>query len=103
MMFVLLLKYFSVGICGCGWHTAEAEISSAYRAFSNEKFNGQIGIYIGLTHVNVTMDSMPILNNNISMDIAFNERFGFDKPDQLEEEFKPKNACWMRWQSYEVR
>merc|ERR1719219_400256 len=34
------------------------------------------------------MDSMPILNNNISMDIAFNERFGFDKPDQLEEEFK---------------
>ena len=22
------------------------------------------------------------------MDIAFNERFGFDKPDQLEEEFK---------------
>lgn len=44
-----------IGICGCGWHTAEAEISSSYRSFSNEKIRGQIGVYIGLDHVNITL------------------------------------------------
>lgn len=78
-----------IGICGCGWHTAEADISSAYRAFSNEKLNGRIGVYIGLMHVNVTLDALPNQNNESKfMDVAFNERFGFDKPTQLMEEFK---------------
>ena len=82
--------FFTVGICGCGWHTAEADISSAYRAFSNEKINGRIGVYIGLMHVNVTLDALPSQNNESSlhMDVAFNERFGFDKPTQLMEEFR---------------
>jgi len=76
-----------VGICGCGWHTAEAEITSAYRSFSNEKIYGKIGVYIGLTHVNVTLDTSPEFNNR-TMEVAFNERFGFDGPTQLMEEFK---------------
>merc|ERR1719411_643350 len=78
-----------IGICGCGWHTAEADISSAYRAFSNEKLNGRIGVYIGLMHVNVTLDALPNQSNESNfMDVAFNERFGFDKPTQLMEEFR---------------
>ena len=76
-----------IGICGCGWHTAEAEISSAYRAFSTEKVRGMIGVYIGLDHVNITLNAMPQYYNG-SMDINFNERFGFEKPDQLQVEFK---------------
>ena len=76
-----------IGICGCGWHTAEAEISSAYRAFSTEKVRGMIGVYIGLDHVNITLSAMPQYYNG-SMDINFNERFGFEKPDQLQVEFK---------------
>ena len=89
---ILTKNYFkiSVGICGCGWHTAEAEITSAYRSFSNEKIYGKIGVYIGLTHVNVTLDTSPEFNNEsqFTMDVAFNERFGFDGPTQLMEEFK---------------
>merc|ERR1719367_790939 len=76
-----------IGICGCGWHTAEAEISSAYRAFSTKKVRGMIGVYIGLDHVNITLSAMPQYYNG-SMDINFNERFGFEKPDQLQVEFK---------------
>ena len=76
-----------VGICGCGWHTAEAEISSAYRSFSNEKINGLLGVYIGLDHVNVTLVAMPKFYNR-SLDVAFNEKFGFERPDQLQDEFK---------------
>ena len=44
---------------GCGWHVAEAEISSAYRSFSNEKIQGRLGIYIGIDHVNITLLAMP--------------------------------------------
>jgi len=76
-----------VGICGCGWHTATAEISSAYRAFSNEKIQGRIGVYIGLDHVNVTLAAMPRYYNQ-TMDVNFNERFDFERPDQLKEEYR---------------
>merc|ERR1712223_1213753 len=76
-----------VGICGCGWHTATAEISSAYRAFSNEKIHGHIGIYIGLDHVNVTLAAMPQYYNG-TMDVNFNEVFGFTHPDQLKDEYR---------------
>merc|ERR1719468_292500 len=76
-----------IGICGSGWHTAEAQISSAYRSFSNEKIQGRIGIYVGLDHVNITLLAMPEYYNH-TMDVAFNERFGFEQPDQLQIEFK---------------
>merc|ERR1711971_943274 len=76
-----------VGIYGCGWHVAEAEISSAYRSFSNEKIMGKLGIYIGIDHVNVTLLAMPKYYNK-TMDVAFNERFDFERPDQLQQEYK---------------
>lgn len=40
-----------------------------------------------MTHVNVTLDTSPEFNNR-TMEVAFNERFGFDGPTQLMEEFK---------------
>ena len=66
--------YFSpVGNNGSSWHVAEAEISSAYKAFSTDKIMGKLGVYIGLAHANVTLEAMPIYYNT-SMDINFNER-----------------------------
>ena len=52
-------KHVMNSLQGCGWHVAEAEISSAYRSFSNEKIMGKLGIYIGIDHVNVTLLAMP--------------------------------------------
>ena len=63
--------YILVGSCGSGWHTAEAEIISSYRAFSNEKIHGRMGVYIGLNSANVTLEAM---HYNKSMDVNFNER-----------------------------
>ena len=74
---------FAVGTCANGWHTAEAEISSAYRSFSNEKIHGRMGIYIGLVSTNVTLEAMPTYYGNRSMDVNFNEKFGFERPTQL--------------------
>jgi len=51
---LLKLEYlfkFSVGNYGASWHVAEGDISSAYRAFSNEKIFGRMGVYVGLKQV----------------------------------------------------
>ena len=63
-------------------------MSSAYRAFSNEKVFGRLGIYIGLGHVNITLEAMPIFGNTTTMDVNFNERFLFERPTQLKEEYQ---------------
>ena len=63
---------FLVGSCASGWHTAEAEITSAYRSFSSEKIHGRMGVYIGLTSANVTLEAM---HYNKSMDVNFNEKY----------------------------
>ena len=57
---------FSVGNSGSSWHVGKAEISSAYRAFSTDKIMGRVGVYIGLGHVNVTLDAMPVYYNGVS-------------------------------------
>ena len=58
-IFEIREKHVMKSLQGCGWHVAEAEISSAYRSFSNEKIMGKLGIYIGIDHVNVTLLAMP--------------------------------------------
>ena len=42
---------------GSEWHTAEEQITSAYRAFSTEKIVASLGVHIGFNHVNVTLHS----------------------------------------------
>jgi len=75
-----------VGQHGSAWHTAEVEISSAYRAFSKEKVMGTLGVNIGLNSVNVTLKALPIYNQ--SSDIDYNERFHWYGPTQIREEYK---------------
>jgi len=74
-----------VGQHGSAWHTAEVEISSAYRAFSKEKVMGVLGVHIGLNSVNVTLKAMPIYNQ--SSDIDYNERFHWIGATQMKEDY----------------
>lgn len=74
-----------VGQHGSAWHTAEVEISSAYRAFSREKVMGTLGVHIGLNSVNVTLKAMPIYNQ--SSDIDYNERFHWIGADQMKDDY----------------
>ena len=78
--------FFSVGQHGSAWHTAEVEISSAYRAFSKEKVMGTLGVNIGLNSVNVTLKALPIYNQ--SSDIDYNERFHWIGATQIREEYR---------------
>jgi len=75
-----------VGQHGSAWHTAEVEISSAYRAFSKEKVMGTLGVNIGLNAVNVTLKALPLYNQ--SSDIDYNERFHWDGATQIREEYR---------------
>jgi len=75
-----------VGQHGSAWHTAEVEISSAYRAFSKEKVMGTLGVNIGLNAVNVTLKALPLYNQ--SSDIDYNERFHWVGATQIREEYR---------------
>ncbi|EFX87619.1 hypothetical protein DAPPUDRAFT_42960, partial [Daphnia pulex] len=70
---------------GCGWHTGEGQITSSYRAFSNEKIIAKLGIHIGFNHVNVTLRSAGVFN--LSDRIDYNERFGWRGPDDMVNEY----------------
>ena len=74
-----------MGQHGSGWHSAEAQISTAYRAFSKEKINAELGINIGLNSVNVTLQALPVHNNSASID--YNERFNWIGADQMKKEY----------------
>ena len=75
---------FSVGNSGCCWHVGGARIAAAYKAFSPEKFKGDLCVYIGLAHVNITLNAVPQwedivgASNNQSevvfVDVHYNER-----------------------------
>jgi len=75
-----------VGQHGSAWHTAEVEISSAYRAFSKEKVMGTLGVNIGLNSVNITLKALPLYNQ--SSDIDYNERFHWVGATQIREEYR---------------
>jgi hypothetical protein len=51
--------FVTVGRYGSAWHVARTEIVSSYRAFSREKIEAELGAYIGLGHVNVTLRGKP--------------------------------------------
>jgi len=75
-----------IGQHGSAWHTAETQISSAYRAFSKEKVMGVLGVNIGLNSVNVTLRALPVYNQ--SMDIDYNERFHWVGATQIQEDYR---------------
>jgi hypothetical protein len=48
-LFVAVARY------GSAWHVGRSEIVSSYRAFSREKIEAELGAYVGLGHVNITL------------------------------------------------
>jgi hypothetical protein len=76
---------FLVGQHGSAWHTAEAEVSTAYRAFSKEKVMADLGINIGLNAVNVSLRALPVHNQSSSID--YNERFYWIGSSQMKHEY----------------
>lgn len=48
-------SFFTVSILGSSWHVAETVITSAYRALSKELITAELGAYVGLGHVNITL------------------------------------------------
>ncbi|ENN76058.1 hypothetical protein YQE_07431, partial [Dendroctonus ponderosae] len=74
-----------VSLFGSCWHISETPIVSNYRAFSNEKISAHLGAYIGLKHINITLQAV---SSNSSLDIDYNERFNWIDSSQMGESFK---------------
>ncbi|GLV34719.1 moladietz [Carabus blaptoides fortunei] len=66
---------------GSSWHVASTSVASSYRAFSKEKIVAELGAYVGLNHVNITLRATP--SANWTGDIDFNERFLWEKAGQM--------------------
>ncbi|KAK9877943.1 hypothetical protein WA026_020165 [Henosepilachna vigintioctopunctata] len=77
-----------VSLHGSSWHIANEAISSSYKAFSTEKISAKLGIYVGLSHVNVTLQAL----HNKTLDIDFNERFVWIDKSQMDETFQDAAA-----------
>ncbi|XP_050300682.1 dual oxidase maturation factor 2 [Anthonomus grandis grandis] len=75
-----------VSLFGSCWHIAEAPVVTTYRAFSNEKITASLGAYVGLKHVNITLQA--ISSANLSVDIDYNERFEWIDAYQMSESFR---------------
>jgi len=68
-----------------GWHVGQSEIVGAYRAFSRELIHADLGVYIGLGHVNITLRVLP---ENSTEDIDFNERFSWLGSTEMGESYR---------------
>ncbi|KAG0717953.1 Dual oxidase maturation factor 1 [Chionoecetes opilio] len=77
---------YTVCNVGSSWHVADGVIRSSYRAFSAHKIDATLGVAIGLDHANVTLLVIP--QHNRSLDINFNERFGWIKPGDMRQRYK---------------
>ncbi|KAK6620538.1 hypothetical protein RUM43_010830 [Polyplax serrata] len=71
---------------GSSWHVGVTKIVSAYRAYSPDRLHAELGAYIGLTHVNVTLKALP--GTNRSEDIDFNEKFQWIESHEMETTYK---------------
>ncbi|KAF2883299.1 hypothetical protein ILUMI_22859 [Ignelater luminosus] len=75
-----------VAMFGSGWHVGCTDIASTYRAFSKEKVNASLGVFIGLRHVNVTLQGSR--TSNWTSDIDFNEQFMWQTSDKMGTTFR---------------
>ncbi|KAL1463553.1 hypothetical protein WDU94_015294, partial [Cyamophila willieti] len=74
--------------CGSSWHVGKTEITSSYRAYSRELLNAELGAYIGLNHVNITLCALPTDNSTLIEDIDFNERFSWRGSYEMGESYR---------------
>ncbi|CAH1170058.1 unnamed protein product [Phaedon cochleariae] len=74
-----------ITVYGSAWHVSKTPAVITYRAFSKEKVIADIGVYVGLKHVNITLQAS---NSNWTTDIDFNERFLWIDSHQMGNSFK---------------
>ncbi|XP_050421196.1 dual oxidase maturation factor 1 isoform X1 [Adelges cooleyi] len=78
-----------VSILGSSWHVARTVITSAYRALSKELITAELGAYVGLGHINITLTALPTDNSSMSVeDISFNERFSWLEAHEMGESYQ---------------
>lgn len=77
-----------ITIFGSTWHVANTSAVCTYRAFSKEKIAADIGVYVGLKHVNITLQASTNNNNSWTTDVDFNERFLWLDSYQMGNSFK---------------
>lgn len=53
--FVSDYLFITVSRYGSSWHVGSTSVASSYRAFSKEKIVAELGAYVGLNHVNITL------------------------------------------------
>lgn len=75
-----------VSMFGSTWQISHATIKSTYKKFSKEKLLTNIGVYVGLGHVNITLQ-VPHTHNR-SLDVDFNERFYWINADYMRASFE---------------
>ncbi|KAF0300969.1 Dual oxidase maturation factor 1 [Amphibalanus amphitrite] len=76
----------TLGATGSEWQTGMVQINTYYRAFSADSLSADLGVHIGLNHVNVTLKALPESKHN--GDIDFNERFQWIQPQQMRNEYR---------------
>ncbi|XP_053214210.1 dual oxidase maturation factor 2-like isoform X1 [Panonychus citri] len=77
----------TVAHCGSSWHIAETSISSAYKAFSKEKIFADVGVYIGLKSVNITLKAKSTYHKDAE-NIDYNERFYWIGATEMKQEYR---------------
>jgi len=76
----------TLGATGSDWQTGTVQINTYYRAFSADSLSADLGVHIGLNHVNVTLKALP--KSKHSGDIDFNERFHWARPLQMRSAYR---------------
>ncbi|XP_072390940.1 dual oxidase maturation factor 1-like [Diabrotica undecimpunctata] len=74
-----------ITLYGSAWHISKSQIVSTYQAFSQEKVTADIGVYVGLNHVNITLQANSSKNWS---DIDFNEKFLWVDAQHMQTSFK---------------
>ncbi|XP_053214199.1 dual oxidase maturation factor 2-like [Panonychus citri] len=77
----------TVAHCGSSWHIAETSISSAYKAFTKDKIFADVGVYIGLKSVNITLKAKKLYHKNAE-NIDYNERFYWIGATEMKQEYR---------------
>jgi len=72
-MLLWFLYKLSAANHGSSWHVGTTVVHTTYRAYIPDRLYAQLGAYIGLNHVNVTLKALS--ESNETQDIDFNERF----------------------------
>ncbi|CAN8022228.1 hypothetical protein HPB47_008045 [Ixodes persulcatus] len=77
-----------IGVHGTSWHVGRGQTVTYYRAFSKDRIPARLGVYVGLSSVNVTYAAVvENARSNETLDINFNEEFWWPKPTSLRKEY----------------